>query len=228
MINKNTLTKETRTFSATLKRAAADGDKKEIVIEGHAAIFDSPSDSGGLAGFLEVVRKGAFTTAIKEDDVRALFNHDSNYILGRNKAGTLELKEDDAGLAVKITAPDTQWARDLAVSMDRGDVSQMSFSFYPRETTDKDGNVTRGEKWSFPKNEQPQRELTDLRLFDVSIVTFPWYEDTDAEVITRSAEILKRAQEKASAPEPAAESNAGEIETLEKELDLKEKINKTN
>ena len=77
-------------------------------IEGHAAVFDSWSETlGGIFPFKEKVRKGAFAESIGRDDIRALFNHDPNYVLGRNRAGTLELVEDDVGLRVRITPPDT-------------------------------------------------------------------------------------------------------------------------
>ena len=69
------------------------------VIEGHAAVFDSWSETlGGIFPFVEKVSKGAFKDSIGKDDIRALFNHDPNYVLGRNLAGTLELEEDDVGL----------------------------------------------------------------------------------------------------------------------------------
>ena len=90
-------TAERRSFKFETKNVKKDDKKKTITIEGHAAIFNSPSDSGGLAWFTEEIMPGAFKDAIKEDDVRALFNHDSNYVMGRNTAGTLELKEDDNG-----------------------------------------------------------------------------------------------------------------------------------
>src|SRR5574344_1375042 len=65
------------------------------VIEGHAAVFDKWSETlGGIFPFKEKVKRGAFMDSLEKDDIRALFNHDPNYVLGRNKSGTLELRED--------------------------------------------------------------------------------------------------------------------------------------
>ena len=75
-----------------------DGD--EIIFEGYAAKFDKLSED--LGGFKEKIQKGAFKKSIKENDIRALFNHDSSFVLGRNKAKTLELKEDKTGLFMKV------------------------------------------------------------------------------------------------------------------------------
>lgn len=134
---------------------------------GHAAVFDKPTR---IWDFNEVVRKGAFLETLA-DDVRALFNHDPNWVLGRTIPQTLQLAEDDKGLEVRITPPDNQWANDLLVSVKRGDISQMSFAFEIKE-----------ENWIFNDNELPLRELRKVKLYDVSIVTYPAYEETDISV----------------------------------------------
>ncbi len=159
--------REQRSASITEMRIEAQENGLPI-IEGHAAIFDSLSqDLGIIFPFKEKIRAGAFKTSLEQDDVRALWNHDPNYVLGRNKAGTLELKETSKGLLVRIHPPDTQWARDLAESIKRGDVSQMSFGFICEEDT-----------WTVEGGEDV-RTLERVKLFDVSPVTFPAYLDTD-------------------------------------------------
>lgn len=141
------------------------------VIEGHAAVFDSWSETlGGIFPFQEIVRKGAFNESIGRDDIRALFNHDPNYVLGRNRAGTLELVEDDVGLRVRITPPDTTWAKDLQASIRRGDITQMSIGF-----------IVEDDKWS-TRDGMDVREIRKVQLFDVSPVTFPAYTATDVGV----------------------------------------------
>lgn len=141
------------------------GQRKII---GYSAVFDLLSEP--LWGFQEKIRKGAFTKTIGEADIRALFNHDENLVLGRNKAGTLKLWEDDAGLGDEILLPDTQYARDLTVSIERGDITQQSFSF----------RVLR-EEWSHTPS-QEIRTLIEVELRDVSPVTFPAYPQTVAQV----------------------------------------------
>lgn len=151
------------------------------VIEGHAAVFNQWSEElGGMFPFKEKVVQGAFSDSIQTDDIRALFNHDPNYVLGRNKAGTLELKETQKGLLVRITPPDTQWARDLTVSIDRGDISQMSFGFLVLE-----------DRWGH-EDGMDVRELHKVKLFDVSPVTFPAYTQTSVGV--RSADDVYEAR----------------------------------
>jgi len=137
------------------------------VMFGYAAVFDKLSED--LGGFREQVAKGAFAEAISNDDVRALFNHDPNYVLGRSKAGTLRMQEDDHGLYVEITPPDTRYARDLLTAMKRGDINQMSFSFRVKPG---------GQDWARDDNGQVVRTLKRVRLFDVSPVTFPAYPQT--------------------------------------------------
>ena len=142
-------------------------------IVGHAAVFNSLSEP--IAGmFYERIKPGAFSRAIKEgQDVRALFNHDSNYVLGRTKSKTLSLEEDSQGLYIEIVPPKTRFAEDLAVSIERGDISQMSFGF-----------IVRSETWlsGAGPNGLDIREVVDVDLFDVSPVTYPAYPDTDVAV----------------------------------------------
>lgn len=163
--------------------AVEERDGQLPIIRGHAAVFNRLSED--LGGFREQIRPGAFSKAIIEDDVRALWNHDPNFILGRNRAGTLRMFEDSDGLAVEIDPPDTQFARDLMTSMRRGDVTQMSFGF----TVEKGG-----QSWE-KVNGETIRTLSSLHLFDVSPVTFPAYPQTD--VAVRALEEHNRDQREA-------------------------------
>ena len=144
-------------------------DGKPVLV-GYAAVFDQLSND--LGGFVERIQRGAFAGAIK-GDVRALWQHDSLYVLGRTTNGTLQLAEDDKGLLVEITPPDTQWARDALTSIQRGDVSQMSFGF----------NVPKGSDTWKREGKVSVRTLTVVDpLHDVSPVTFPAYPQTSVDI----------------------------------------------
>ena len=138
------------------------------VLIGHAAVFDTLSLE--MWGMREKVAPGAIEETLGKDDIRALWNHDSGKVLGRMQAGTLELAEDGRGLAVRIDVPDTTVGRDAVTSIERGDVSQMSFGFRVLEdswgTDDDDSNML-------------IRTVEKVQLFEVSPVTFPAYPDTD-------------------------------------------------
>jgi len=160
-------TRETRIATAELRVVAADGTPTKIA--GHAAKFDSLSED--LGGFRERIAPGAFAKSIQSGDIRALWNHDANIVLGRNKAGTLRLSEDSAGLAFEVDAPDTQLVRDMVMApIARGDVNQCSFGFY-----------TMADKWAKVDGEWI-RTLLECELFDVSPVTYPAYPSTDVAV----------------------------------------------
>ncbi len=166
-----------RRYMPVTELRAIEGENGLRKITGYAAVFNKLSDDLGY--FREKIQPGAFRNTLKADDVRALWNHDSNYILGRNRSGTLSLSEDDHGLKIEIDPPDAQWARDLMTSIERGDVDQMSFGF--RTITD---------SWQLVDGEDI-RTLIEVKLFDVSPVTFPAYPDT--EVGLRSLEEHKKA-----------------------------------
>ena len=162
---------ERRAFVAEIMSIERRADSTPV-LRGHAAVFNSLSED--LGGYREQIMAGAFTDAIAGDDIRALFNHDPNFVLGRNRSKTLKLSEDARGLAIEIDLPDTQMVRDLVVApIERGDVSQMSFGFQVRPG---------GQDWAKDDEGRVIRTLKRLRLFDVSPVTFPAYPATDVAV----------------------------------------------
>ena len=112
----------------------AEGDNSSPLITGHAAVFNQTTDTNDYWGFVEKINPGAFTETISTGDARALWNHNGDYVLGRKSAGTLRLKEDDIGLAIEIDTPPTTWANDLTISMQRGDIKEMSLGFIVKET----------------------------------------------------------------------------------------------
>lgn len=138
-------------------------DQEGGVLEGYAAVFGRWSSK--IYGiFKEKIRAGAFAKTIREGDIRALFNHDPSFVLGRNKNDTLELKEDKKGLWFRVQLPDTSYAQDVYELVKRGDVTQNSFGF----RTVKD-------EWN---DAMTERELIEAELQDVSPVTYPAYPQT--------------------------------------------------
>lgn len=156
------MTVERRALAASPELRAGENAK---VARGYAALFNSETDIGGY--FREVIAPGAFTDTLKTSDVRALIDHDTGRIIGRSSAGTLRLNEDEKGLYVEIDLPDTTDGRDLAVQMERGDISGMSFGF--RVTHDEWDEAT----------DIPTRTIHAMDLIEVSAVAFPAYDDTE-------------------------------------------------
>lgn len=161
------------TTHAVELRAEGDGERRLV---GYGAVFNTRSEN--LGGFTEIIQPGAFDDVLS-DDVRALFNHDSNYILGRNGT-TLSLSIDPVGLRYEILPPDTQLIRDMVLSpVERGDVTQSSFGF-----------MVDVDKWDEDDEGRLTRTIVKVkRLIDVSPVTFPAYPDT--QVAMRSLEAFK-------------------------------------
>jgi HK97 family phage prohead protease len=170
---------ESRNTTVTgIEVRAAEGDA--FGFRGHAAVFDSRTWIGPkMWGFNETVARGAFSKSIGEADVRFLINHDANLVLARTTAGTLRLSEDAVGLAVDADLARTSYGNDLAISLQRGDVTQMSFAF----------EVIR-EEWSQMGDGSELRTILEARLWDVSAVTYPAYDDTDAQLRSQAFDAL--------------------------------------
>lgn len=184
-------------------RESENGDN---IISGYTAVYNQETIiGGGSFGFREVIRPGFFDRALKEkQDVRALFNHDPNFVLGRTKANTLTLRDDDKGLFVEVKIPDTQVGRDVLTSVRRGDVSGMSFAFTVKES-----------KWTqvSEKDALDLRELIEIdNLFDVGPVVYPAYSQTTAQARNyRSAEEIRNAEIKSSIPSEGFKISIPEI-----------------
>lgn len=180
---------ERRLYGAAMELREADG---ALVLRGHAAVFDALSLP--LGGFRERIARGAFAKTIREADVRLLAQHDPATVMARTRAGNLALFEDERGLAVEARLnpadPDVQR---LAVKVRDGLIDQMSFGFevirqeWSTEEVDDD--------WS--EGEVPIRTIQEVRLWDVSPVTFPAYPDTDMELasVRVPLEVRARAEE---------------------------------
>ena len=160
----------------------AEGD---AYIEGYFAVFDSPYQL--WEGASEIIKPGAFSDCLGQD-VRALINHDSTLVLGRTRAGTLTLKEDSRGLwgSVKINRDDVD-AMNLYARVQRGDVDQCSFGFgIERETfVDLGGGDVR---WEIEKVNP---------LYEVSVCTFPAYEETGVAARKQQLETIQQREAEA-------------------------------
>jgi HK97 family phage prohead protease len=151
-------------------RAEVDASRR---IVGYAIVFDSQSVD--LGGFREIILPEAVDRTLQEAlDVRALVDHDPAKIIGRTRAGTLSLRKDRTGLKAMIDAADTTYGRDILESVRRGDVTGMSFAF--RTLTD---------DWRM-EDGMPIREVSDMTISEVSIVSFPAYQQTSVDVAQRS------------------------------------------
>lgn len=183
------------TGRAEIRRAKTDGDATSITLRGYAAKFNVLSEP--MWGFQEQIAAGAFD-GVLNDDVRALFNHDPNLILGRTASNTVRLSVDDVGLVYEVDLPDVAYARDLAASIERGDVSQSSFAFWV---------APNGDRWDERSDGMWIRTITKLeRLYDVSPVTYPAYPDATVGVRNQLDAFAE-----AKAAKEAAQREAGAV-----------------
>jgi len=161
---------ERRVISGGSLRASSQGKTKTIT--GYGAVFNSLSEDigGGWGpGFKEKIDSHAFDACLaRNPDVRSLWNHDVNHILGRTRSNTLTLKVDSVGLLYSVELPDTQTGNDLFESVKRGDVTGSSFGFQCKD-----------DEWDDTNN---VRTLQEVELFDVGPVCFPAYAASTVQV----------------------------------------------
>jgi HK97 family phage prohead protease len=175
------------------------------VLEGYATIYEYPYDIGGgpeAGGFTEVIARGAAAKSAAEADVRLLANHEG-LPLARTRSGTLQLESDDIGLKVRATLdPSNPAAAEVRSAMERGDVDQMSFAFKVMRDSWDDG--------------YDHRTISEVKLFDVSVVTYP---ANPATVVKLRSE--EPAEPKSDASAPAGRTLALARRQLEAELSRK-------
>lgn len=162
---------QTRSLSGLQTREA---ENDQMIIGGYFVVFNSWTELWD--GYYEQVSPKAFES-IDLTDIRALINHNDGLVLGRTKSNTLTLRVDEKGLYGEIKVnPNDQDAVNLYERVKRGDVDQCSFGFQITE-----------EEWE-DADEGYRPTITGIKLFEVSVVTFPAYEDTS--VSARSKDIL--------------------------------------
>ena len=160
--------KNVRDFRTQFEITRDEQTPDERTIEGYFALYESETEL--WAGSYEIISKGAFENTIQKNDIRALWNHNTQYVLGRNKNGSLQLKADDKGLFATIKLPNTQYAEDLYSLVQRGDIDQASFGFNIIDE-ELEELADGGYRW----------RIKDIDLHEISVVTFPAYENTSVQ-----------------------------------------------
>jgi len=186
-------------------RAEGDG----MTLRGYAAVFNSPSQP---LPFIETIQPGAFRTSLQSrNDIKLLWNHDTGTVLGSTRAGTLKVSEDNHGLLIEASLPDTQAGRDAATLIKRGDVNAFSFGFRV---------PANGDEWP----SADQRILKRINIHEVSLVAFPAYESTIGTASVRSmTELQEKIQQLAEIRGVSAEELTDALLALESGEELTER-----
>lgn len=195
-------------MSATVevRDASADGGGA-IPVRGQPILYDSWTEiyDPWFGPYQERIAPGAATRAIGEDDIRLLINHDVNLVLARSTNGSLRSSEAIEGVGMEAEMAPTTYARDLSISLARGDVSQMSFSFSVDD-----------ESWEMRPDGTWMRSIEALHLYDYSIVTYPAYDATEAALRARSSRAGRR---NSTADEEVIRSTADTLRTAADDLE---------
>jgi uncharacterized protein len=167
-----------RDFRTKFEITRAEETPDENVIEGYFALYESETEL--WENSFEIITKGAFDKTLN-NDIRALWNHNTQYVLGRSKNGSLQLKADEKGLFGTIRLPNTQYANDLYALVSRGDIDQASFGFNIVDE-DLEELASGGYRW----------RINEIDLHEISVVTFPAYENTSIQARTKQLEQLQQ------------------------------------
>jgi|SRR5690606_7181318 len=160
---------KTETRELTGKIELRENGEGKRMLTGYAVKWEKKSQVlGFLRKFREQFKKGAFTESLEKDDQLFLWSHDPSKVLGRTKNGTLRLEEDDIGLRFELDLPNTTLGNDAYETIKRGDVDGVSFGFKVEADEIQDAD-----------DDLPLRTVTKARLFEVSVVAFPAYPDSE-------------------------------------------------
>jgi HK97 family phage prohead protease len=167
-----------RDFKTQFNITRAEESEEERLIEGYFALYEQETEL--FDGIFEIITKGAFDNTLN-NDVRALWNHNTQFVLGRSKNGSLQLKTDEKGLFGIIKLPNTQYAEDLHELVKRGDIDQCSFGFNIL-AEDLEELASGGYRW----------RINEIDLHEISVVTFPAYENTTVQARAKQVEQLEQ------------------------------------
>jgi HK97 family phage prohead protease len=171
--------KNIRDFKTSFKITRDEQTPDERIIEGYFALYESETEL--WEGSYEIINKGAFDSTLNKNDIRALWNHNTQYVLGRSKNGSLQLSADDKGLFGIIKLPNTQYAEDLHELVKRGDIDQASFGFNILDE-ELEELASGGYRW----------RIKDIDLHEISVVTFPAYENTTVQAREKQVQQIEQ------------------------------------
>jgi HK97 family phage prohead protease len=201
----------TRTFfeaSGLEIRKAADGKE---TLSGYAVKWDQLSKP--IRGmFREKVASGAFTNSLKENNIRGLWNHNSDFVLGSTGAGTMRCQEDKSGLAFEIDLGNQSFARDAAITISRGDVVNMSFGF----------NVKK-QSWNESDSQNVVRTLEEVDLQEISPCTFPAYPQSSVAIRSMADDFTEFAESRKIEAKKVQAEIANALTNKKRKLNLNER-----
>jgi uncharacterized protein len=170
--------KYVRDFRTKFNITRAEETDDERIVEGYFALYESETEL--FEGIYEIITKGAFDNTLN-NDIRALWNHNTQFVLGRSKNGSLQLKTDEKGLFGTIRLPNTGYAEDLHELVKRGDIDQCSFGFNILDE-DLEELANGGYRW----------RINEIDLHEISVVTFPAYENTTVQARAKQVEQIEQ------------------------------------